>query len=279
MQYLNTFQSFYPYGHLIKCIRHKALLRSHLDYCDVIYHVPSIIHQPPLGMTLSSLMEKVERVQYQVVLAITGVWQGSSRSKIYDELGWETLSARRKGRRVLLINKIINNNTPCYLNEKLAPFCREMFSGNIRTTFHAIKCKTYRYVNSFFPDAIASWNLFMEIFNYKVIPSLSLLKHDIISLIRPESKNFFKIHDLTGLRYLFQLRLRLSPLNGHKYCHNFLDTPSGNCHCNQGIEDTSHFLPACLSYTTQRANLVTSVKEILLKVNLIHLEDQSELYI
>ena len=119
----------------------------------------------------------------------------------------------------------------------------------------------------------------MEIFNYKVIPSLSLLKHDIISLIRPESKNFFKIHDLTGLRYLFQLRLRLSPLNGHKYCHNFLDTPSGNCHCNQGIEDTSHFLPACLSYTTQRANLVTSVKEILLKVNLIHLEDQSELYI
>ena len=67
-------------------------------------------------------------------------------------------------------------------------------------------------MNSFFPDAIASWNLFMEIFNYKVIPSLSLLKHDIISLIRPESKSFFKIHDPTGLRYLFQLRLRLNPL-------------------------------------------------------------------
>ena len=58
-----------------------------------------------------------------------------------------------------------------------------MFSGNIRNTSHAIRCKTYRYMNSFFPDAIASWNLFMEIFNYKVIPSLSLLKHDIIFLI------------------------------------------------------------------------------------------------
>ena len=66
-----------------------------------------------------------------------------------------------------------------------------MFSGNIRTTFHAIRCKTYRYMNSFFPDAIASGNLFMEIFNYKVIPSLSLLKHDIISLIRPEFDIFF----------------------------------------------------------------------------------------
>ena len=99
---------------------------------------------------------KVERVQYQAALAITGAWQGSSRSKIYDELGWETLSDRRKGRRVLLINKIINNNTPSYLNEKLPPFCREMLSGNINTTFHAIRCKTYRYLSSFFPDAIAS---------------------------------------------------------------------------------------------------------------------------
>ena len=98
-------------------------------------------------------------------------------------------------------------------------------------------------------------------------------------LIRPVSKSFFKIHDPTGLRYLFQLRLRLSPLKGHKYRHNFLDTPSGNCHCNQSIEDTSHFLLSCPPYTTQRASLVASVKEIPLKVNLIHLEDQSELYL
>ena len=88
---------------------YKALVRYHLDYCDVIYHIPSITHQPPLGRTLSSLMEKVERV--------TGAWQGSSRSKIYDELGWETLSDRRKYRRVLQIHKILNNNTLSYLNE------------------------------------------------------------------------------------------------------------------------------------------------------------------
>ena len=93
-------------------------------------------------------MEKVERIQYQAALVITGVWQGSSLSKIYDELGWETLSDRRKGRRVLLINKIINNNTPSYLNEKLPPYCREMFSGNIRNTFHAIRCKSYRNMNT-----------------------------------------------------------------------------------------------------------------------------------
>ena len=38
---------------------YKALVRPHLDYCD-IYHIPSIIHRQPLGVTLNTLMTKVE---------------------------------------------------------------------------------------------------------------------------------------------------------------------------------------------------------------------------
>ena len=29
---------------------YKALVRSHLDYCDIIYHIPPTILQPPLGV-------------------------------------------------------------------------------------------------------------------------------------------------------------------------------------------------------------------------------------
>ena len=258
---------------------YKALVCSLLDYCDIIYHMPAIIHQPPLGMTLHSVMEKLEKVQYQAALAITGAWQVSSRSKMYEELGWENLSDRRKCRRVLQIHKIISNNTPSYLIDKLPLNCRELFNGNIRTTFHVIKCKSNRYMNSFFPDAIASWNLFMEMFKYNDVPSIGLLKKDIIALIRPESKTFFKIHDPVGLRYLFQLRVSLSPLKGHKWCHNFIDTPSGICLCNQGIEDTSHFLFSCHLYATQRVPLVSSVNEILQKFNLNYLKNQLQLYL
>ena len=131
-------------------------------------------------------------------------------------------------------------------------------------------------MNSFFPNAIASWNMYMEIFNYKDVPSIGVLKKDIISLIRPESKSFLKIHDPAGIRYLFQLRVSLSPLKDHRFFHNFIDTPSGICHCNQGIEDTRHFLLLCRSYAIQ---LVNSVNEILLKVNLNHLENQLQLYL
>jgi len=41
---------------------YKALVRPHLDYCDIIYHEPSKINLPPLGLTLTALMEKVERI-------------------------------------------------------------------------------------------------------------------------------------------------------------------------------------------------------------------------
>ena len=90
---------------------YKSLVRSHLDYCDVIYHIPAQITHPLLGLSLSAQMEKVDQIQYKAALAITGAWKGSSRSKLYEELGWESLSDRRFTRRIIQLHKIINNKT------------------------------------------------------------------------------------------------------------------------------------------------------------------------
>ena len=93
-------------------------------------------------------MEKVERVQYQAALAIAGAWNGSSRTKLYEELGWESLSDRRRCRRVLQIHKIYSNQTPSYRTDKLPPNSR--LNGNNRNTFRSIICKSNRYMNRFF---------------------------------------------------------------------------------------------------------------------------------
>ena len=81
---------------------YKAHIRSHLDYCDFIYHIPSSQHI--FGLTLNSTMENIEKVQYKAALAITGAWQGTNRVKLYDELGWESLSDRRSIRRLLQLH-------------------------------------------------------------------------------------------------------------------------------------------------------------------------------
>ena len=44
--------------------------------------------------------------------------------------------------------------------------------------------------------------------------------------MRPIPKSTFGIDNPLGLKCLYQLRVGLSPLNGHKKRHNFIDIPS-----------------------------------------------------
>ena len=256
---------------------YKALVRPHLDYCDIIFHEPSKLNQPPLGLTLSVLMEKVERIQYQAALAITGTWQGSSRTKLYEELGWETLSDRRRCRRILQVHKIENGGTPSYLKDKLPNHHRPQPNGNNSKTFHEMRSKTNRYSKSFFPDAIASWNTFIS--HFDKMPTRISLKTHLLSFFRPKKQCIFGIHDPLGVHYLFQLRVGLSPLRSHKKLHNFMDTPLDICSCNQSIENTSHFLFECPLYATHRALLAGSVIRILLANNFNHLGNEPRMYL
>ena len=96
------------------------------------------------------------------------------------------------------------------------------------------------------------------------------------ALIRPKAKNTFGVHDPLGLRFLFQLRVDLSPLRNHKRRYSLSDTPSGICEYNQDIEDTNHFSFEFLRYATQRANLAVKVIDILQRNYLNHLGNQLE---
>ena len=59
---------------------YKTFVRSHLDYCDVIYHEASTVTNQ--GHSLTTSMADVESVQYRGALAVTGAWKGTNRSKI-----------------------------------------------------------------------------------------------------------------------------------------------------------------------------------------------------
>ena len=61
-------------------------------------------------------MDLIERVQYKADLIVSECWQGTSRTKLYDKLGWELLSDRRWVRRLTLFYKIINGFATSYLS-------------------------------------------------------------------------------------------------------------------------------------------------------------------
>ena len=82
---------------------YKLHVRSHFDYCDIIYHVPPVDNPYSHEYTQNLLMNRLESMQYNVALAITGAWRGTSREKICKELGWESLSDRRWYRRLVHI--------------------------------------------------------------------------------------------------------------------------------------------------------------------------------
>ena len=80
---------------------YKAFVRPHLDYGDIIYDNPSN----------DTFWHKIESVQCNAALAITGAIRGTSREKLYQELGLEYLSDRRWCRNIVFFYKIINNQT------------------------------------------------------------------------------------------------------------------------------------------------------------------------
>ena len=81
---------------------YKAFVRPHLDYGDVIYDEAynKTFHQ------------KIESIQYNACLALSGVIRGSSREKLYQELGLESLQRRRWYREFSLFYKVFKENKP-----------------------------------------------------------------------------------------------------------------------------------------------------------------------
>ena len=228
---------------------YKVLLRPLLDYGDIIY-------DQPLN---ESVCEKLESVQYKVALAITGAIQGTSREKNYQELGLESLRARRWYKRLSCIFKIVKKEAPnylIYLIQKIQQTTRTRI--NRMPTFH---CRTDCFKNSFFSSTLNDWYKLDE--TIRNSESISIFKSRLLSFIRPLESNVYNIFDPIGLKLLTRLRLGFSHLNEHRFRHNFQDCLNPLCSCSLEIEDTSHYLLHCHHFSQYRIDLMNSVKFIL----------------
>ena len=120
---------------------YKCFIRPHLDYGDAIYDQPN----------LSSLTNKIESVQYNAALAITGAIRGTSKEKLYQELGFESLKDRRWLRRLCYLYKIVSTKQPAYFYDLIPPFQRSSLNEGC---IYELFCRTVSFKNSFLPYAI-----------------------------------------------------------------------------------------------------------------------------
>ena len=240
---------------------YKLYVRPHLDYGDVIYHVPAKICAFTQNITLSNMMEKLESVQYSAALAVTRTWRGTSREKLYTELGWESLNLRRWSRRLTLFYKFMNDLTPAYTMNPIPPFQQSQYSLRNQDVVGRIGARTEQFQSGFYPHCLSEWNkLDPEI---RTAPSVAVFKSKLLSKIRSPAQSVFGIHDPKGLSYITQLRFGLSALNFHKFKHNFRDTINPMCPTNDGVEDTEHFLLHCPSFDEERRDLLAGVFSLL----------------
>ena len=86
---------------------YKYFIRLHVDYGDIIYDQAYNL----------SFYQKLESIQYNAALALTGAIRGSSGEKLYLELGLESLQVQRWYRKLYCFYKIFNKQASGYLNE------------------------------------------------------------------------------------------------------------------------------------------------------------------
>ena len=82
-------------------------------------------------------------------MIVSGCWQGISRIRLYEEVGWESLSSRRWARRMTMFYKIMNGSTPSYLHERV-PEKSAVNMAVRRRNINTPSCRMERYANSFF---------------------------------------------------------------------------------------------------------------------------------
>ena len=162
---------------------YKLNVRPHLDYGNVTYHIPAKVCEFSGSIVLPSLMEKLKSVQCSASRAITVTWRGTSREKLYTELGLESSSCRRWSRCLTLFFKIVDNLTLLYTKDPIPPLQQSHYSLHNQDVIGRIKARTEKFKSSFYPHCLSERNeLDPEI---RLAPSVAVFKKKLSSPIKP----------------------------------------------------------------------------------------------
>ena len=229
------------------CI-YKSFIRPHLDYGDIIYD----------RLSNQYFTRKIESVQYNAALAITGAIPGTSQIKLYQELGLEKLSDRRLSRRLCFFYKIQNGLAPSYLDKSVPGNCEIRYDLRIPRPLNSYWTRTKRFEDTFFPFCSIEWNKLKP--SIRNLSTQLLFKNALLRQYRPSPKQIFNVHNPYGVMLLSRLRLGLIHLNEHLSRHKFAGV-NPYCMCKTNSRETTvHFLLHCPTHAVHRGVLFDNLQ-------------------
>ena len=247
----NVTQSIYQ-KHLGIILGSKLTFENHLNMVTV--RSSTILYDQAFNL---SFQQKLESILYRACLAITGAIRVTSREKIYQELGLESLQSRRWYRKLAMFYKIYKNKSPFYLFDLIPQKTSSYIMRNV-DCIPLIKIKLFK--NTFFSSAIIELNKLDP--TIRNAESFGIFKSNILKFIRPTPRGFFNCYNQKGIRLMTRLRLGLSHLREHKFNHNFQNCINPLCSCGMDIESTSRIFLNFPLFDNKRITLLSTLNTI-----------------
>ena len=96
-----------------------------------------------------SFHQKLESIQYNACLAITGAIRGTSKEKLYQEIGLESLQLRCWYRKLGMFYKIFKSKSSQYLFKLIPEKNRHMLQEMLKIFLFLISSTTFIKILSF----------------------------------------------------------------------------------------------------------------------------------
>ena len=215
-----------------------SFIRPVLEYADVIWdNIPMY------------MKEQLENIQIEAARIVTGATKLCSKSKLYLDTGWESLSERRTKHKIIKFHEMFHGQTPQYLSNIVPQQLFRVHDYNTRRANNVqnIQCRTVFYQNSFLPSVIPEWNSLPP--DIKFDNSKRTLKNYLNRNVK-KSPPYYNSGCRKGQVLHARLRLNCSNLKDHLFQKNIVQI--NLCECGQ-VENNRHFLLDCVIYRQIRA--------------------------
>lgn len=221
-----------------------TFVRPILEYSDIIWDNCTQYEK-----------DELDKIQLEAARIVSGTTKLVSSASLYMELGWESLSSRRRKHKLVMFYKMINGLCPDYLAEMVPERVSQISSYNLRNSddYLTIRTSSQLYFNSFLPSVVREWNALPQVCRDAI--SLESFKRSLN--IEPTRKPpYYFIGDRYSQINHVRLRTHCSALKEHLFAKNIVADPYCSC---GAVENNKHFLLECPAFNDIRQDMLNEI--------------------